>query len=126
MMRKVKTDLLPNQVNRELQAALAQAFSPDELMAYFDSLLGAKTTSGHPEHRTRLAALTLLLSYQIGRPVERSENITVQVDASSLADMEERLSKSPAMRQAFRRVLESAEARGGDAVEAETVSESQV
>jgi hypothetical protein len=69
------------------------------------------TKGGHEiaDNRTRLAALSLALAYLIGRPVERQEVLTVNVDADSAVGMEERLRHSPALRAMFRKMLDRVE-----------------
>ncbi len=62
-----------------------------------------------PDHRARTAAALALLEYRVGRPVARSEVINIDASADSAVGLEERLRHSPALRQLFRKMLESAE-----------------
>ncbi|MBK1883675.1 hypothetical protein JIN85_14755 [Luteolibacter pohnpeiensis] len=97
--------LSPGTFNRELQTALAEIYSTEEISAYIDSLLVA-TFKGQPDNRTRLAALTLLMAYLVGKPVERQEVVSVNVDADSLVGIEERLRTSPTLCRALGDALE--------------------
>lgn len=62
-----------------------------------------------PDHKSRTTAALALLAYREGRPVERSETISVSLDADNAHGVEERLKNSPALRSAFRKMLEQAE-----------------
>jgi hypothetical protein len=64
----------------------------------------------------RLQAADIALAYLIGRPVQRSEAVTVNLDADAEAGLAQRLKSSPALRQVFRRVLD--EIDGGPTIEA--------
>jgi hypothetical protein len=118
----------PGNVTREVIRAITDRVPPQKIGETIQRMLEAKRYHKDgtelDDTRTMEAGLKLYLAYVVGMPVQRSESISVNVDASTLADMEERLSKSPAMRQAFRRVLESAEAKGEGAVEVEIEGES--
>lgn len=85
-------------------ARLAEAIS--------EALVATQTTrSGtlEPDHRTRLQAATLALAYKHGRPVDRSEVVSVNLDADSSLGLAERLKASPALRRSLRTILESVE-----------------
>jgi hypothetical protein len=101
-------------------SAIADKFGDGRLAQLLSELCDAKciTKGGHEiaDNRTRLAAVSLALAYLIGRPVERQEILTVNVDADAEAGLEERLKNSPALRKVFRRVLDSIEE--GKAIEA--------
>lgn len=101
-------------------AAIANKFGGGKMADMLYELCDAKciTKGGHEiaDNRTRLAALSLAMAYLIGRPVERQEILTVNVDADAESGLEERLKSSPALRKVFRRVLDSIEE--GEAIEA--------
>lgn len=59
-----------------------------------------------PDHRTRTDAAKTLLAYRVGTPIQRSESISVNVDADSATGMRERLAHSPALRAMFRKMLD--------------------
>ena len=98
----------------KLIEAIAVRFPVDAIVDLLVSLVNAEiiTKGGHriADNRTRLAAATLMLNYLVGRPVERQEIVTVNVDADSEAGMMDRLAKSPALRASFRKILDAAEA----------------
>jgi hypothetical protein len=85
--------------------ALADALAAD--------LVNRDGTRG-PDHRTRVQAASLLLAYRIGRPIERSEVVSVNLDADSSVGLRERLASSPAMKAALLKLLNDS----GPAVEA--------
>lgn len=92
---------------------------PSEMLAdaLFRGLTATTTTrAGAVEQDTRsqLQAASLILAYKVGRPVERSEVINVNLDADSMTGLRERLSSSLAMRQTLAGLL--AEVEGGGAV----------
>lgn len=49
------------------------------------------------DHRQRVIAALALLEYRVGRPVTRSEVVTVALDADAALDIDARLAKSPAL-----------------------------
>jgi hypothetical protein len=91
-------------------AAIADKFGGEKMAQMLYELCEANcTTNGGKviaDNRTRLAALTLAMAYLIGRPVERQEILTVNMDADSAVGMEERLRHSPALRAMFRKMLD--------------------
>jgi hypothetical protein len=103
-MRMLQSDVL---------AAVANRFGGERIGQLLDELCEAEciTNGGRkiPDNRTRLAAITLVLAYMVGRPVERQEIISVNVDADSEAGMLERLKSSPALRAQLRKVLDAAD-----------------
>ena len=62
-----------------------------------------------PDHRVRVDAAKTLLAYRVGTPVQRSESVSVNVDADNALGLEERLRHSPALRALLRAALERAE-----------------
>ena len=66
-----------------------------------------------PNHKARLAAAATLLAYTGRKPIERRENVTVNID--SLEDLQRRYQNSPALRALMERILQSPEktAAGG-------------
>lgn len=99
--------------SQALSQALAKAIPPERIAAALSDALSATniTRSGAVEAdtRSRLQAASLILAYQVGRPIERSESITVNVDADSDADFKVRLRNSPALRDSLRQMLSEAE-----------------
>lgn len=79
-----------------------------------DALTATQTTrSGtvEPDHRIRLAAATLALAYRHGRLIDRQQVVIAKVGGE--ADMIDRLTHSPELRQALRDALDVAENRSG-------------
>jgi hypothetical protein len=93
----------------DVVSAVASKFGGEKIAELLDELCRAESmTNGgklRPDHRTRLAAVTLVLAYLVGRPVERSEVVTVNLDADSMTGLRERLKSSPAMRDALAGLL---------------------
>jgi hypothetical protein len=88
-------------------ARLAEAIS--------EALVATQTTrSGtvEPDHRTRLQAATLALAYKHGRPVDRSEVVSVNLDADSSIGLAERLANSPALLKSLKAVIAKVENEG--------------
>ena len=98
--------------NNSLAESLATEL-PDEQIAIAirDALTATQTTrSGtvEPDHKTRLQAATLALSYRVGLPVQRQEVITANIAADETS-IHERLKNSTALRAALRRTLDACE-----------------
>jgi hypothetical protein len=79
-------------VLREAKAATHRVFDP-----------ATKQLIEVPDHKTRLAAITLELAYTEGRPVERQMSVSGKFE--DLADMQKRLENSPA----FKELMESSQ-----------------
>jgi hypothetical protein len=62
-----------------------------------------------PDHKTRISAAQILLHFSVGKPTERIESISVNLDAESSIGLAERLKNSPALRRSLRTILESVE-----------------
>jgi hypothetical protein len=108
-VRRISGDKL-RVLSADTIAAIADKFGGDRMATMLYELCEAEciTKGGHKiaDNRTRLAALSLAMAYLIGRPVERQEILTVNVDADSAVGMEERLRHSPALRAMFRKMLD--------------------
>jgi hypothetical protein len=59
--------------------------------------------------RSQLQAASLILENRVGRPIQRSESVNVELSADSAVGMEERLRHSPALRGLLRKMLERVE-----------------
>lgn len=99
--------------SRSLAAALEAEVPSGRLAAVLSDALSATTLSRDgrelPDTRSRLQAASLILAYQIGTPVQRSESVVVSLDADQSEDMRGRLRHSPALRAAMRRALADSE-----------------
>ena len=93
---------------------LAERIPPERVVEQLDKLLTAKRVGRNgvetPDVRAIEAGLKLWLAYGIGLPVQRTEAININLDADAALGIEERLAKSPALREQLRRSLEAAEA----------------
>jgi hypothetical protein len=109
----------------DVVAAIADKFGGEKIAKLLEELCEAESlTNGgkaRPDHRTRLAAVTLVLAYLIGRPVERQEIVSVNLDADAATGLAERLKSSPALRSSLKKLLEDVEDEGatGRVVDAE-------
>ena len=102
--------------SQAIAAALDKLVSPERVANALSDALNATTISRsgvvEPDTRFRLQAASLILAYQVGRPVERTESVTVNVDADSAMGLEERLRHSPALRAMMRKMLERVDGEG--------------
>jgi len=99
--------------NAQLAAVIADEAPAHRIIRALSDALSADVVNRDgtrsPDHRARTAAALALLEYSVGRPVARSEVLTVNADADSEVGLENRLRHSPALRNLFRRLLASAE-----------------
>ena len=99
----------PRQINKEVVIALAREVAPDLVAQKIRQLLDMTrmTKAGEvPDVRAMESGIKLYLAYAVGLPTQRSEVISVNVDADSAVGMEERLRNSPALRDLFRKMLD--------------------
>ena len=101
------------QLSTDTVLAIAHRFGNERVADLLDELCGATvvTRGGTvlPDNRTRLAATSLVLAYLVGRPVERQEIVSVNLDADSATGLAERLRSSPALRESLKRLIGEAE-----------------
>jgi hypothetical protein len=99
----------------ETMEELFRRIPPSRLVDKLERLLDAttQTKSGNliADSRTQLAAAQTLVAYYVGRPVERQEVVSVNLDADSSLGIESRLANSPALREQLRRSLAAADAK---------------
>lgn len=103
----------PADVANELIHQLAHKFPAAVIVDKFSQLLDAKkcipTQGGgirvEPDSPVQLKAMELLLKYQLGLPVQRQEIIQKSYD--SLDTLKEKLTKSPALRKAVGKIIDS-------------------
>jgi len=100
-------------VSRELVAAIAQVISPQRIAEAINEMLSAKRELKNgtvlPDTRAQEAGVKFYLQYMIGLPVQRVEQVNVNIDADAEAGLTDRLTKSPALRQSLKRAIEKAE-----------------
>lgn len=102
--------------------SLAIRFGPDQVVAKIAECMSATKTMAiggkpfeTPDYKTRLDALKLLLQYQVGMPVSRSEVVTHNVD--TMQTLESKMQKSPALRRAVGRMLDRSKEEDGEVLE---------
>ena len=95
---------------QRLAAEIAQAVTGEQIASVLRQSLAADTVARdgtrQPDHRARLDAAKLLLAYGIGLPIQRTESVTVAIDAETGAGLHERLAHSPALRSALQAALD--------------------
>jgi len=109
----------PKEVGLKLSQSLAEKFSPEEITSTLAHCMKATKTmvvGGKPfevdDHKLRLDAVKLLLQYQIGMPVARSESVVHNVD--TMQTLQDKLKKSPALRRAVGRMLDDEAGTGAE------------
>lgn len=104
---KPSTTHTPGQI---LAKELADNVTDQRLATAISEALTATQTNRDgtitPDHKTRLQAATLGLAYRHGRPVERQEVVSVNLDADSSIGLAERLKNSPALRKSLQAILD--------------------
>lgn len=83
---------------------------PEEMIAdVLARALSATTTTRagvvEADHKTRIQACALALSYTEGKAIERQQIITATIPSDPVADIEERLARSPALRASLAATL---------------------
>lgn len=100
-------------VSRELVAAIAKVISPQRIAEAINEMLSAKRELKNgtilPDTRAQEAGVKFYLQYMIGLPVQRVEQVNVNIDADAEAGLTDRLAKSPALRQSLKRAIATAE-----------------
>ena len=66
-----------------------------------------KTMYQEPDHRVRASAAVDILCFTDGKPIERREQVNINLDGSEKA--QERILSSPSLRDAIRRKIDEAE-----------------
>lgn len=103
----------PGSINDAVLSALVQHCPPDYIAKRIWDLCEAKRTDryGNEEYEPRAneAGLKLALAYSVGKPIERQQIVTKNISADPVADIEERLAKSPALRASLALALANAE-----------------
>ncbi|HEY9153760.1 MAG TPA: hypothetical protein VIM69_01435 [Opitutaceae bacterium] len=94
----------------EIITEITRTITPNRIAESLMQLLSAefidKRGERHADHRVRASAVQLLLAYTVGKPVERSESVVVNVSPESEVVLLEKLKQSPALRAALREILE--------------------
>jgi len=114
-LRKRGTLCDPGSVSNELAVALAKYVPSDLIAERIQELVNAvrinKDGNEEPDVRAREAGLKLALSYKVGTPIQRAENVNVNVDVdgNSSVGLKEKFRRSPALREMYRKMLADAE-----------------
>jgi hypothetical protein len=77
-----------NQLTEALQNALSVDDIVNCLQRMFDAVIVTKGGNTRPDYRTQERALTLLLNYTVGTPVQRQEQVHYNMDMSDLNEDE--------------------------------------
>lgn len=100
-------------ISKEIVAALAYVIPPETVAQTIASLMTASRTLKNgtvlPDTRAQDSGVKLYLAYMVGLPVQKTESVNITLDADSAVGMEDRLRKSPALRQALKGILEKVE-----------------
>lgn len=100
-------------VTEKIIRLITDRLPPEKIADKLDQLIHATRMTKHGEvidTRSVEAGVKLWLAYAVGLPVQRTESVNVTLDADAALGIEERLAKSPALREQLRRSLEAAEA----------------
>lgn len=99
--------------NGQVHNLIAREAPAERIIRALAGALEADMTSRagvkEPDYRTRLRAAEVLLAYAIGRPIERQQVITAHARGGLLDDLENRMKRSPSLRDALRSSLERAD-----------------
>jgi hypothetical protein len=105
----------PAKINNAVLDALLARCPPDYLAERVWRLCEAKRRmkDGNEEDDVRAneAGLKLALAYSIGKPIERQQIITKTISSDPVADIEERLAKSPSLRRSLAATLAKVESQ---------------
>ena len=110
--------------------ALAAKFGPSKVVNKIEECLAATKTMAIggspfevPDFKVQLDALKLLLQYQVGMPVARTESIIHNTD--TIHSLENKMQRSPALRRAVGRMLDRAKIEDGEVVDVGSTSQHQ-
>lgn len=97
--------------SEELAGALNAAVPSAQIAEVLAQALAATVTNRagvvEPDWRTRVQATSLILSYKVGKPVERQQVITQTIAADPVGEVEARLAKSPALLKDLQRIVKT-------------------
>ena len=104
---------MKNDPNTALSQVIAAEAPADRIIKALSDALAADTVNRDgtrsPHHAVRISAALALLEYSVGRPVARSEIISIDASADASVGLQDRLRKSPSLRANLRRELDMAE-----------------
>lgn len=113
---------MPADLSTKVIEELATRFGPKKVVDKLEGLLKATKTMAIggrplevPDFKTQLDSLKLLLQYQIGMPVARTEAVVHNVD--TMQTLENKMQKSPALRRAVGRMLDKSKEEDGEIIE---------
>lgn len=100
---------------KQLETLLTNSRAREKAVAALEAALKATRTVycpkskeliEEPDHRVRAAAAVDLLCFTDGKPVERRENVNINIDGQDAKAVEDKMLSSPAMRAALKRKIE--------------------
>jgi hypothetical protein len=101
----------------DLIQVMRDAVSANQISEILQDMLHAdivtKGGNTRPDYRTRERALTLVMSYTLGTPIQRQEQVNYNMDMNDLnpAELVEKLSESPAMIRKLEEMLAEAKTK---------------
>lgn len=115
--------VISGELSAKVIESIANEFGPQKVVDKMKELLEATKTMAvggrpfeTPDFKTQLDALKVLLQYQVGMPVARTESVVHNMD--TMDTLEHKMQSSPALRRAVGRMLDQAEVQDGKIVEA--------
>lgn len=95
--------------SQQLAEVLAEEIPSQRIAEVLSEALTAtvRTRAGTIEAcwKTRIGAASLILSYKVGRPLERQQILMQNLTADPVSDIEERLLRSPSLRKSLAATL---------------------
>lgn len=93
----------------ELQRVLGEEVPDSRIAKAISEALAAdqigRDGTRSPDHKTRLQAASLALSYRHGLPLRREESLTVNIASDGDDQLADRLARSPALRRSLAKLL---------------------
>ena len=116
--RRRLSEMSSAEISREVLDAIHRHVDPDKVGRVINRMLDAKRTLKNgdvlDDTRAQDSAAKLYISYTVGTPVQRTESVSVALDADAAVGLEERLRHSPALRAMFRKMLDNVEGSASD------------
>ena len=94
-----------HRLSAALRAAMPEEMIADVLARALSATTATRSGAIEADHKTRLQAVSIALSYTEGKPIERQQILSHAIAADPVADIEARLAKSPALRASLAATL---------------------
>lgn len=104
-MKTAPTTTPSQQLAEALDAQISSERISEVLSEALTATIRSRAGTVEPDWRTRMTAATLALSYKVGKPIERQQILTQTLAADPIADIEDRLAKSPSLRRSLATAL---------------------